>query len=185
MHKELENRLRAFAGTRQRRNLFGYWCLACDQANQHLDDSDHYNEIWDVKRKLLKHISYKQLHKMVTRRLQALSRELQQLATISQGKPLLGKCLNILSGKFFKRQPKLTPQGFAITRCQIVFAEAIMHSLYPDDEVFTEFWTFHLPRGDSDSEDSDDWLTGDLTQKAIINDHGWRVVTYRAFHGIW
>ena len=122
---------------------------------------------------------------MASRRLQALSRELQQLATISQGKPLLGKCLQILSGRFLRRQPKLTPQGFAITRCQIVFAEAIMHSLYPDDEVFTEFWTFHLPRGDSFSEDSDDWMTNDLTQRRIINDHGWRMVEYTSWKWIW
>ena len=130
--------------SRQRVHFWGYWCLACDQKIRgwypFLEKQYSYAMVKRVEDKIRAGIYNDQwLHKHVTHRIEALSVELKQLAAMHQGKPLLVRCLQILSGKVFSTIPKHTRQVFALIRFQIIFVEAVMKILCPEDEVFTEY----------------------------------------------
>ena len=97
--EEVSEGLYWLENTFQQQHLFGYWCLACDQEDctmaSYFEVDYSFKDYKAIEKILRENIDYKGLHDLVTHSLQGLRSELQQLATIDQGKPLLAKCLKI------------------------------------------------------------------------------------------
>ena len=129
--------------TRQRRHLFGYWGLARHQRTFltpvyfHLDYS--WEDVEHILTVMKRSHDYTSLHEVVTRRIRALSAELRRLAEIDQGKPLLARCLQVMSGNAYDPEANFTVEAFAVIRFEIAHVENVMETLFPDEEVFTEF----------------------------------------------
>lgn len=158
---EISSQLASLQETRHKRHLFGYWGLPSDQLTFPTlsyvvtDVSPLYIRFYTGM--MTENNDYTRLHEVVTHRLGALRAELRRLALINQGKPLLARCLQSMSGKAFRFEClqielsdiyavqyfsviRATVQSFAVRRCQILDVEVVMKNLSPDEEVFTEYW---------------------------------------------